>query len=238
MTIQTRSVFYQIEGKTFEGVIAYDDAIEGERPLVLVAHTWAGRSDFEVEKAKNLAALGFTGFAMDLYGKGVLGETTEECQALLDPWVADRAKLQQTLMAIIDVAKREPEANASKVAAIGYCFGGLCVLDIARAGTDLASVISLHGLLGAPGNTSAKISAKVLALHGWDDPMATPADVDAFSKEMSSADADWQLHAYGGTMHAFTNPKADNPDFGTVYNKRADQRSWQAVGNFLDEVLN
>ena len=126
---------------------------------------------------------------------------------------------------------------AVHITAIGFCFGGLCALDVARSNADAAGVVSFHGLLNAPGNTADEIKPKVLALHGWDDPMATPDDVKAFGEEMTKAKADWQLHAYGGTMHAFTNPQANDPDFGTVYDADADRRSWQAMQNFLTELF-
>ena len=237
MSIETRAIEYDIDGKTYEGVLAVDGAKAGERPAVLVAHAWAGRSQFEIDKAKALAGLGYAGFAIDLYGKGVLGSSTEENQALMTPFVEDRAMLQSRLLTIVDLLKSQPEADAGKIGAIGFCFGGLCVLDIARAGGDVKGVVSFHGLLGAPGNAKDAVNASVLALHGWDDPMAPPADVEAFGKEMTAAGADWQLHAYGKTMHAFTNPEANDPGFGTVYDAKADKRSWQAMANFLEEVF-
>lgn len=238
MAVKLREIEYTHGGKTFEGVLAVDDAQSGGRPAVLVAHAWAGRSDFEVNKAKALAELGYAGFAIDLYGKGVLGASVEENQSLMQPFIDDRAHLQKRLIQIIEVVKQQPEVDASNIAAIGFCFGGLCVLDIARTGADLKGVVSFHGLLGAPGNTTKnKIKAKVLALHGWDDPMAPPDDVEALGKELSTQGADWQLHAYGGTMHAFTNPNANDPGFGTVYNAQADARSWIAMKSFLAEIF-
>ena len=238
MSIETRNIEYEIDGKTYEGVFAVDAAQSGERPAVLVAHAWAGRSDFEIGKARALAELGYAGFAIDLYGKGVLGTSAEENQALMTPLVENRPMLQSRLLHAVDLVKGQPETDASKVGAIGFCFGGLCVLDIARAGGDVQGVVSFHGLFAAPDNTAGdKILPRVLALHGWDDPMAPPADVEAFGKEMTAAGADWQLHAYGKTMHAFTNPAANDPDFGTVYDAAADRRSWRAMANFLEEIF-
>lgn len=235
MAITSRDLDYEIDGNAYEAVIASGG---DKRPAVLVAHAWAGRSDFEVGKANALAELGYTGVAIDLYGKGVLGSSTEENQALMTPFVEDRAMLQARLLKFIDIVRNQPEADATKIAAIGFCFGGLCVLDVARTGADIAGVVSFHGLLGAPGNTGGnKIKAKVLALHGWDDPMAPLADVEGFGKEMTGAEADWQLHAYGGVMHAFTNPAANDPGFGTVYNANADRRSWAAMKDFLSEIF-
>lgn len=235
MTITTRTVDYEIDGASYEAVLASNGS--DAKPGVMICHAWAGRSDFEIDKAKALAELGLTGIAVDLYGKGVVGSSTEECQALMTPFVEDRPMLQTRLAKILDVVKDQQEVDAQKTAAIGFCFGGLCVLDMARSSADLKGVVSFHGLLGAPGNTKPKIDAKVLALHGWDDPMAPPSDVEALGKELTDAGADWQLHAYGGTMHAFTNPAANDPDFGTVYDKDADRRSWIAMKSFLEETF-
>ena len=238
MAIETRSIDYEIDGKTFEGVLAVDNSVSGPKPGVLVSHSWAGRSDLEVEKAKKLAELGYAGFALDLFGKGVLGTSKEENQKLIEPFVGDRPMLQGRLTKIAGLLREQPEVDAANVAAIGFCFGGLCVLDMARSGADLKGVVSFHGLLGAPGNTVDKITAKILALHGWDDPMAPPSDVEALGKELNAAAADWQLHAYGGVLHAFTNPAANDPDFGAVYDASADTRSWTAMKNFLSEIFN
>jgi len=236
MTVTTRALDYSIDGKEFEAFVAAPVGDEPS-PLVLVSHAWAGRSQNENDKAYALAELGFTGVAIDLFGKGVLGKSTEENQKLIEPFVKDRAILQARLKANIKIMKELPEVDASKVAAIGFCFGGLCVLDIARSGADIAGVASFHGLLGAPGNTVDKITAKVLVLHGWDDPMAPPADVVKLGEELTKAKADWQLHGYGGVMHAFTTPGANNPDFGTVYNEKADKRSWASMRLFLKELF-
>jgi dienelactone hydrolase len=238
LSIQTRSIDY-VDGDTvLEGLLAWDDAIDGPRPGVMVAHAWAGRSEFEDNKAVALANLGYTGFALNLYGKGVLGTGTEENAGLMQPFLDDRAMLQQRLLLSLNTMRKQAEVDASRSAAIGFCFGGLCVLDVARTGEDIDGVVSIHGLFAAPGNTTGNsIKAKVLALHGWDDPMATPDTVLALGEELTSMGADWQLHAFGNTMHAFTNPEANDPDFGTVYNDSADRRSWQALQNFLAEVF-
>ena len=221
-----------------EGLLAWDSDVEGPRPGVMVSHAWAGRGELEDSKAVALAELGHTGFALNLYGKGVLGGSTDENAALMQPFLDDRAMLQQRMLVSLNTLREQPEVDASRVAAIGFCFGGLCVLDLARTGEDLAGVVSFHGLFGAPGNTAEnEIRAKVLALHGWDDPMSTPDQVVGLSTELSLQNADWQLHAYGNTMHAFTNPEANDPDFGTIYNAAADQRSWIAMTNFLAELF-
>ncbi len=220
-------------------MLAWDDAVEGPRPGVLVSHAWGGRSDFEDGKANALAELGYAAFALDLYGKGVRGSGPEENAALMQPFLEDRAMLQQRMLASVDTMREQDPVDGSKLAAIGFCFGGLCVLDLARTGADLAGVVSFHGLFAAPGNTKGNtIQAKVLALHGWDDPMATPENVLALSKELTAMGADWQLHAYGNTMHAFTNPEANDRQMGTVYDASADRRSFRSMQNFLEEIFN
>lgn len=238
MALQHRIIDYRDGDAVLEGRLVWDDAFTAPRPGVLVAHAWAGRSDYEDGKADRLAQLGYVALALDLYGKGVRGTTPEENAALMQPFLDDRAMLQSRLLVSLQTLRDQPEVDAASVAAIGFCFGGLCVLDIARTGEDLAGVVSFHGLFPAPGNTAGNaVKARVLALHGWDDPMAPPEAVTALAAEMSSLGADWQLHAYGNTMHAFTNPAANDPDMGTVYNKTADRRSWQAMTNFLDELF-
>lgn len=238
MTIQTRTIDYQDGDIDLQGYLAWDDAVEGKRPGVMISHAWAGRSDFENGKAEALAKLGYVGFALDNFGSGILGTNTEENSALIQPFLDDRAMLQGRMQIALEVLKGLDEVDASRVAAIGFCFGGLCVLDLARIGIDIRGVVSFHGLFGSPGNTAGnKIRAKVLALHGWDDPMAPPDQVISLAEELSSMGADWQVHGYGNTMHAFTNPQANDPEFGTVYSPDADRRSWNAMQDFLTEIF-
>ena len=239
MAKQNRLIDYKDGDVVLEGMLAWDDALSGPRPGVLVSHAWGGRSDFEDGKANELAGLGYAAFALDLYGKGVRGTGPEENAALMQPFLDDRTMLQNRLLVSLDAMRAQEQVDAARVAAIGFCFGGLCVLDIARTGADLAGVVSFHGLFGAPGNTAGNsVRARVLALHGWDDPMARPDDAIALAKELTAMDADWQLHAYGNTMHAFTNPDANDKQMGTVYDATADRRSWTAMQNFLEELFN
>ncbi len=233
MTVTTRIVDYEQGGQTYEGFLAMPEGTP--KGVVIVAHAWAGQSEFEQDKAKLVASWGYAGFAIDVYGKGNRGETNEECEALMTPLASNREELQSRLAYALSVATKE--AGTDHAAAIGFCFGGLSVLDMARKNMAVKGVVSFHGLFGAPNNTDDKIGPKVLALHGWDDPMATPDDVMDFSREMTDAKADWQLHAYGATMHAFSNPAANNPDFGTLYDAGADRRSAAACQGFLAEVL-
>lgn len=236
--LQSKTLDYFDGDTRLQGYLAYDDAHTGPLPAVLVAHTWAGRNDFVLDKANQLAALGYAGFALDLYGDAKVGEGAEACSALMMPFMEDRALLQRRMLAALAAVRGLPEVDAGRVAAMGFCFGGLCVLDLARTGADLRGVASFHGLLKPPGNTTGRpIAAKVLVMHGHDDPMVPVADVVALEEELTQAGADWQVHVYGHTLHAFTNPQANDPDFGTVYNAAADRRSWQSLVNFLAEVL-
>lgn len=238
MAIVSNTVNYLHNDIALEAFFAYDTAISGRRPAVLVNHAWAGRDAFVNEKAELLAGLGYVGFAVDMYGKGILGTTPEENGRLMQPFIDDRVLLLNRLLAAVSAVKLLPWVDDSKIAAIGYCFGGLCVLDLARAGGDVKGVVSFHGLLNAPkNNANTSITAKVLVLHGHDDPLVPVEQVVAFEREMTEAGADWQVLNFGRTMHAFTNPQANNPDFGTVYQVDADRRSWLAMQNFLTELF-
>lgn len=220
-----------------EGFCAYEEDISN-KPVVLVFHDWSGKNDFSCHKAEQLAALGYVGFAVDMFGKGKLGTTKEEKNALIQPFLENRELLQKRILAGLNFVKTIPRIDSQRIGAIGFCFGGLCALDLARSGVDVQAVVSFHGLLNAPENLSRHpIKAKILALHGFSDPMVTPDQVMAFGEEMTEANADWQLDMYGNVMHAFTNPQAHDPSFGTVYNKQADLRSWIAMKNFFAEVF-
>ena len=229
-----------MDGETqLEGYVAWDNNVSGERPAVLVAHDWSGRRDYAKSKAEEMAKLGYVGFALDMYGKGVFGADgdVERNSALMNPLAEDRAALRARVAAALAAVRSLDVVDGSKVSAIGYCFGGMCVLELARAGADVGGVISVHGIFSAGDVSNEKITAKILCLHGQDDPMVPPEQVLEFENEMSVSDADWQVHAYGGTMHAFTNPAANNPGFGTVYNPDADRRATQSIKNFFEEVF-
>ena len=236
--LQTRPIEYHDGATCLEGYFACDDRQTGPRPAVLISHAWVGRDEFVCAKARKLAELGYAAFALDMYGKGILGRNAEENARLMMPFIEDRALLQRRITCALETLRLQPEVDAQRIAAMGFCFGGLCVLDLARTGADLAGAVSFHGLFKPPGNTAGvKIRAKVLAMHGHDDPLAPPEDVLALEKELTEAGADWQIHVYGNTVHAFTNPQANDPAFGTVYNPLADRRSWTALQNFLSETL-
>ncbi len=238
MALVEDTVTYTHDGTVLEAFYAYDNAWSANKPAILISHAWAGRNEFVIEKARKIAELGYVGFALDMYGQGILGKNNEENSRLMQPFMDNRAKLQQRMLAALQVAKDLPCVNDSEIAVMGFCFGGLCALDLARTGVDIKGVVSFHGLLEPPVNTrDNKVKAKVLALHGADDPMVPPEHVLAFQEEMTKAGADWQFVSYGNTMHAFTNPVANDPDFGTVYQANADRRSWVAMKNFFVEIF-
>jgi dienelactone hydrolase len=233
--MKTETVNYQAKNIDLKGYVAYPD--NDNAPLVLIAHTWAGKDEFVHKRAEDLAALGYVGFAVDMYGNGKVGADTAENESLMTPLVSDRDLLKDRIVSALNYGKSLSEVDSSRVAAIGYCFGGLVVLDLARSGEDLSGVVSFHGLL-MPSDISEKgIKAKVLVLHGERDPMVPLDMVDTFQKEMTEAGADWQLHSYGGTYHAFTNPDANDPSLGTQFNKSANERSWQSMKNFFAEIF-
>ena len=229
---------YKHGGSRFEGLLVSDDRIAGPRPAVLVAHAWGGRGELEAAAARRLTDCGYVAFALDMFGKGVHGGTREQNAALIAPLLQNRPLLQERMLAAVRVVREQAAVNPERIAAIGFCFGGLCVLDLARSGAEVSGVVSLHGLFTPPPSPAGtRIRAKVLALHGHDDPLAPPEAVAALQAELSAAGADWQIHVYGGTMHAFTNPAARDPDFGTVYSELAAARAWDATRSFLAEIL-
>jgi dienelactone hydrolase len=238
MAIVTRAFDYKVSGMLFDGAVVLDDTQAGVRPAVMVYHGWEGRSDAQVEFARSLAKLGYIGFACDLFGKGIRGAVSGDNSALITPFLRDRVMLHARLISTVQVVRALPEVDPSKVAAIGFCFGGLCVLDLARAGVDVQAVASFHGLFRRPeGLTTAPIKAKVIAFHGWDDPMVPPADVVALGEELTAAGADWQIHAYGGTMHAFMAVGVNRPEAGIQYNERSARRAWASLVAFLAEAF-
>ncbi|EKD70695.1 MAG: carboxymethylenebutenolidase [uncultured bacterium] len=236
--LKTKAIEYRDGDVLLEGFCAYPQKTENKLPVVLVVHDWSGRNDFANQKAIKLAELGYIGFALDMYGKGKLGKTNEEKSALMQPFVQNRSLLQKRILAAFETAKLLEHADDTKIGAIGFCFGGLCALDLARSGADVKGIVSFHGLLHEPENVAKHtIKAKILALHGYADPMVTSEAAMKFADEMTHANVDWQLHMYGHVMHAFTNPNANDTDFGTVYHKTADARSWIAMCDFFREIF-
>lgn len=236
-----KEVVYEQGGVELEGYHSYDDGKEGRRPGILIVHQWAGLSDYEKMRAEKLVELGYNVFAVDIYGKGVRPQPPQEAGEVAGKYKADRTMYRERLMAGLEILKNDARTEPGKIAAIGYCFGGTGVLELARAGSDLAGVVSFHGGLGAGEGMAAEkgvVKARVIAFHGALDPHVPPAEVSEFREEMTDAEADWQLVMFGGAVHSFTQKSAgDDASDGTAYDEKADNRSWEYMKVFLDEVF-
>ena len=224
-------------GIPFEGYLAYDDSLKGTRPGVLIVHQWKGIGDQEKETARRLAKLGYVAFCVDIYGKGVRPKNAQEASAQATKYRKDREQFRLRMRLGIGQLLETKLVDPKKIAAIGYCFGGGGVLELARSGASVAGVVSFHGNLDTPNAKDAeKIKGKVLVLHGADDPFVPDEQVAAFQKEMRDAKVDWQLVSYGGAVHSFTDPKASMKG-KAEYNERVAKRAWKAMRNFLDEIF-
>ncbi|MGB8658591.1 MAG: dienelactone hydrolase family protein [Candidatus Zixiibacteriota bacterium] len=222
-----------------EGYLVYDDSIKGSRPGILVVHDWMGLGPYAKRRADQLASLGYVAFAIDMYGKGIRPKNSQEAAAQAAIYRQDRQLMRSRAKAGLDVLMKQPLVDGKRVAAIGYCFGGGTALELARSGVDIAGVVSFHGNLDTPHPEDAKnIKAKVLVLHGANDPFVPQKDITAFEDEMRQAGVDWQLVIYGGAVHGFTNPDSGNdPSTGLAYNEKADKRSWEAMRSFFGELF-
>ena len=206
-------------------------------PLVLVAHTWKGRSEFEDQKVAALNSLGYAALSIDIYGGGVNGQSVKENQALIEPFISDRDLFRQRLISAVEFGKTIDGVDGSNIAMIGFCFGGLASIELARSGYNLAGCVSFHGLLNQSDQPFQKVNTRLLVLHGDQDPMVSSQEILNLQNEMTESEADWQFISYGNTYHAFTNPAANDIEMGTVYNHDSDIRSWIAMSNFLEETF-
>jgi dienelactone hydrolase len=228
---------YSDDETVFEAYIAGAGSRPG--PTVLLAHDWSGLNAGMRRNAQRIAELGYTCFALDVYGKGRRGDELGDNHFLMNPMLEDRAELRRRLLAGLTAATEHPAVDRSRIAAPGYCFGGLCVLDLTRANpANLKGVISVHGVLKPPNiGQQGPIASSVMVLHGWEDPLTPREDVHALADEMTRAGADWQLHAYGHARHAFTAEGIHMPERGIAYNAAAAGRSWKSIGEFLIETI-
>lgn len=238
--VQTETIEYKIGEDDFEGYFAFDDAVEGTRPGIIVVHDWMGfGANQDHKRARMLAELGYIAFSVDIYGKGVRPKDASEASALAGKYKGDRDLLREHVLAGLEQLKANPSTDETRLAAIGYCFGGTTALELARSGADIDGVVTFHGGLNTPTPEDAKnIKAKVLVLHGADDPHVPDEEIKAFQKEMDEATVDWQMVFYSGAVHSFTEPSAgtDNAK-GAAYNAKADVRSWEAMKTFLEEIF-
>lgn len=236
--VHGETVAYKNNGADLEGYISYDDANEAKRPGVLVVHEWKGLGDYAKRRADELAVLGYVAFAADIYGKGIHPQTHEEAAAQAGIYKNDRSLMRARIKAAYDLLKEHPLVEGSKIGAIGYCFGGTTVLELARSGADVKGVVSFHGDLSTPDPADAKnIKGKVLVEQGGEDAF-TLTGVGAFKKEMSDAGVDMRMDIYPGAVHSFTVKEAGNdPSKGMAYNEEADKKSWDSMAAFFAEVF-
>jgi dienelactone hydrolase len=236
MKIETLT--YSAGDTTFHGYLA-DPEGSGHRPGVLIVHEAPGLNDHPKRRARMIAELGYVALAVDMYGEGrVAGPGGDDAMKLMGALREDNDKLRRHVRAGYDALAARPNVDAKRIGAMGYCFGGLCVLELARMGTPLAGVVSFHGILSTKNPEGAKnISAKILVCTGAEDPLVPPDQVAAFETEMSKANVDWQVHTYGGAKHAFTNPDAGGRMPALAYNANADARSWEAMRSHWYELF-
>lgn len=236
--VKTANLEYRAGEQLCEGFLAWDDAAKGTRPGIVVVHEWMGLGDHARESARKLAALGYVALAADIYGKGVRAKDFAEAGTLAGRYKGDLPLLRSRARAAFDTLAKDPRVDASRIFAIGYCFGGTTVLELARSGAPVAGVVSFHGGLATKDPADARnVKGRVLVLHGAADPYVPPAEVAAFQKEMDDAKVDWQMVLYSGAVHSFTNPGAGtDPSKGAAYDARADRRSWEAMKAFFAEA--
>ncbi|MEO8209419.1 MAG: dienelactone hydrolase family protein [bacterium] len=237
--IVTKDVEYKIGDVTLQGYVAYDNSNENKRPGVLIVHQWKGLTDYEMLRAKQLAELGYFAFAVDIYGKGVRPSTPQEAGQEAGKFYKDINLYRERLNAGLNELKMQPLVDINNIAAIGYCFGGGGVLELARGGADIKGVVSFHGSLKSSNPDDAKnIKCRVLVQHGAIDPNVPEEDVIAFKKEMEDGNVDYVLTEYSGAVHSFTMPSAGSDiTKGAAYNENADKRSWQAMKIFFNELF-
>jgi dienelactone hydrolase len=231
--IKTEVIEYGHGDVVLEGYLAYDDAIQGKRPGVMVVHEWMGLGSHVQQRAHQLAEMGYIAFAADIYGKGIRPQDRAEAGKQATIYRSNRQLMRERARAGVQVLQNHALVDSNRIAAIGYCFGGGVALELARSGADVAGVVSFHGNLDTPDPQDAKnIKAKVLVLHGADDPVVPDEQIAAFREEMRQAKVDWQFIAYGNAVHGFTNPDND-----AAYNEKADRRSWAAMQQFFAEIF-
>lgn len=240
--VRTEEITYDVNGQSFTGYLAYDDAVSEKRPGVLVVHEWWGRNDYARKRAEMLAELGYTGFALDMYGSGKVADHPDDAKAFMQEVTSNMDAAEQRFEAAKEVLASHQTVDADRIAAIGYCFGGGVVLHMARTGADLDGVVSYHGMLGTktPAQPGA-VKAKVLVFTGGEDPFVPNEQVQAFKDEMEAAGADLRVVVYPKAKHSFTNPAADaaGAEFNMplAYDEDADENSWKLTKGFFTDIF-
>lgn len=239
--MKTTDLVYHDDKTTCRGFVAYDDSQKGKRPVVLVAPAFEGCNELAKEYARKIAKLGYAGFAIDMYGDGKVGTSFEECAGYYMSFANDRAMLRRRVLAAYEAVSEIEVADKHNIAGIGFCFGGMCLLDLIRAGAKVKGIVAAHSIWAKPeGIPNEKIHAKVLACHGYKDPQVPPDQLAPFAEEMDAAGVDWQVLYFGNAKHAFTDPEASKfgpPEMGRVYDKLASERTWYAAKGFFAEIF-
>jgi dienelactone hydrolase len=232
-----RPIAHEFEGEQLESVFV--GRRDGQaRPTVVMIPTVMGVSELELGFGRQLVELGYNALVADIFGKKFRGAERDLMFGELNRLKSDRAALRRRLLSIVDLARELDEVEERQIVVAGYCFGGMCALDVARSGADIAAVATFHALFDPPGLAPEKVKAKVVAFHGWDDPMVPPEKVVALAQELTETGADWQIHAYGHVAHGFTNPNAHDIGIeGVRYNALAAERSWTSFINLLEELF-
>lgn len=232
-----RRVPHEFEGETLESVFVGRRDAES-RPTVILIPTVMGVTDLEIGFGRQLVELGYNAFVADVFGKEFHGAPRDTMFGEMSRLRSDRAALRRRLQHVLAIACELEEVSNEEIVVAGYCFGGQCALDLARSGADIAAAVSFHGLFDPPELPKERITAKVVAFHGWDDPMVPPEKVVALGNELTEAGSDWQIHAYGHVGHGFTNPHASELQIdGVAYNALAAERSWTSFINLLEELF-
>ncbi|MEO7277188.1 MAG: dienelactone hydrolase family protein [Sphingomicrobium sp.] len=234
---KVRSIPHDFEGESLESVFVgrRDDAV---RPTVILIPTVMGVSELEIGFGRQLVELGYNALVADIFGKQFQGASRDVCFGEMSRLREDRAALRRRMLHLLELARGIEDVDSGRIVVAGYCFGGQCALDLARSGADIAAAVCFHGLFDPPGLPPEKIPAKVVAFHGWDDPMVTPDKVVALGQELTKAGSDWQIHAYGHVGHGFTNPNASSLEIdGVAYNALAAERSWTSFISLLEELF-
>ncbi|GLI99398.1 MAG: dienelactone hydrolase family protein [Pseudomonadota bacterium] len=238
MAITRTTIIHEGPGGLFEAMAVGDADVVGAQPGILLIPNVLGTKEADFAMAEKVAALGYVVLVADVYGQGKRTSRADpDMGRYMTELNADRALLKARLLRSLEVLREFPDVDGARVAAIGYCFGGKCVLDLARCGADIRGGVSFHGVYDAPPFPNAAITAKLLICHGWDDPIAPPEAMVGLGQELTQAGCDWQIHAYGRTGHAFTDHDAKMPERGMAYQPDADRRSFKAMADFLEEVL-
>jgi len=237
--IYTEKIEYKHGDIVLQGYLAYDQSNSEKRPGILIIHEWWGHNDYAQMRARQLAELGYVAFALDMYGKGVITSDPGKAGELAGAFYKDRKLMRERASTGLEILKKQKVTDSNRLAAIGFCFGGTCALELARGGAEMNGVVSFHGGLNTPHPQDSKnIKGSILVLHGADDPYVNTEEVQAFQEEMRNGGVDWQMNYYGDAVHSFSNPAAgQDKSSGAAFNEKAAERSWKAMQIFFNEIF-